>query len=50
MILMSILMPVGAWALAWAADRIAQRRGESRLTGALRKPRQWRRQRKLSHA
>jgi hypothetical protein len=44
-LLFAIVVPVGAWALARLADRIADRRGESRGTAALRAPYQWRQRR-----
>jgi hypothetical protein len=33
-----VVLPLAAWSLAWVADRLAQRRGESRFTALLRLP------------
>jgi hypothetical protein len=36
--LMLVVVPVGTWALAEVADRVAARRGENAVTRALRAP------------
>jgi hypothetical protein len=36
-----VVLPLAAWSLAWGADQLAQRRGESRLTALLRSPQRY---------
>ena len=37
-----VVVPLGSWLLARIADGLAERKGESRVTQALRAPQQWR--------
>jgi hypothetical protein len=44
-IVFAVAVPVGAWLLERAADRLAQQRGEDHVTALLRAPARWRRAR-----